>query len=434
MKQLKKAEPKNWPRNQIMVCGLFLFDPKNDKLFTRMKFLYFDCFAGASGNMILGALIAAGLDAGILRNELAKLNIPQFELTVTREDRSGINGAYVDVIVPEQKVHRHLKDIEAIIDCSQLSDTVRTRSKAIFGRLAAAEARIHGTEIAKVHFHEVGALDAIVDIVGASIGFELLGIERFACSRIHVGSGFVNMAHGRFPVPPPAVTELLVNAPIYSTDIEGELMTPTGAAIISTVTDIYGPIPEMTVEHSGYGAGSRNYDGFPNVLRILIGESQEIVKKTYGQTEDLIEIETNLDDMSPQIIGYAMERAFELGALDCWFTPIQMKKDRPAIKFSVLCWPQEQSAITEMMFEETTTLGIRVRETRRECLEREIVTVETAFGKVAVKLGLRDGRVVNAMPEYDNVKRIASEMGIPFNVVRDAARAALEKGSAAGAN
>ena len=407
-----------------------------------MRTLYFDCFAGASGNMILGALIDAGVDIDEFENGLRGLNIADFELIVNKVDRSGISSTHVEVKVPHEHVHRHLHNIEKIIDEADLTDSVKSRAKAIFGRLAEAEASVHGIDVAKIHFHEVGAMDAIVDIVGACIGFEMLGIEQFACSKIHVGSGFVNMAHGKFPVPPPAVSKLLNSIPIYSTEIEGELTTPTGAAIISTLCDSYGVIPEMMVEDIGYGAGTRTYEKFPNVLRLLIGESEpqrrgdsESVPPAVaggafsGQRERLTIIETNLDDMSPQVLGFVMERAFNLGALDCWFTPIQMKKNRPAAKLSVLCSPDLRADISAMLFAETTTLGLRVNEIERECLERDILSVETEFGAIDVKLGILNGKVVNAMPEYDQVKAIATEKGIPFQQVSEAAIAASKKRS-----
>lgn len=399
-----------------------------------MRTLYFDCFAGASGNMILGALVAAGVDRDELIRQLSALNIPDFDIEFTTVDRSGISSVHAEVTVPHQHAHRHLHHIEKIIDDSALSESVKVRAIAIFTRIAEAEAKVHGVDVQKIHFHEVGAMDAIVDVVGACIGFELLGIERFACSKIHVGSGFVNMAHGKFPVPPPAVAEILKGKPIYSTEIEGELMTPTGAAIIAVVCDSYGTIPELLGEVIGYGAGTRDYKDFPNALRVVIGESNpqryggiEIGKAVGDNSERLTLLETNLDDLSPQVLGYVMERAFELGALDCWFVPIQMKKNRPAVMLSVLCRPEDRSVISEMVYEETTTLGIRVRDTQRECLDREIVAVNTPFGTVDVKLGRLGDRIVNAMPEYDQVKRIASKNGVPFRVVRDAALAAIER-------
>lgn len=391
-----------------------------------MRTLYFDCFAGVSGNMILGGLIALGVDPDELSRRLESIAPVDFDLRHANVDRSGIAAVHVWVVVPDEKHHRHLIDIEKIIDGADVSETARQRSKAIFARLAAAEAKVHGVDVGRVHFHEVGAMDAIIDIVGACVGFEMLGIEKFACSRIHVGSGFVEMAHGKFPVPPPAVTELLAGIPFYSTEIVGELATPTGVAIVATLCDGSSAMPELTVERVGYGAGTREYEKFPNVLRMIIGEA----KIANRNIDDLVLLETNIDDLSPQILGYVMERAFEIGALDCWFTPIQMKKNRPAVMLSVLCERDARAAMTGMIYTETSTLGIRVREIERECLEREIISVETRFGSVDVKLGILDGRIVNAMPEYDQVRRLALENGVAFRIVRDAALSSLQKGKA----
>jgi len=388
-----------------------------------MRTLYFDCFAGASGNMILGALIAAGIDAERLKTELRKMGIPDFDLEVEIVDRSGIASTYVSVRVPEETKHRHLRDIEEIISDSGLSETVESRSISIFRRLAEAEAKVHGVAIEKVHFHEVGGMDAIIDVVGSCIGFEMLGIERFACSKVHLGSGFVEMAHGKFPVPPPAVAELLRDIPVYSTEIEGELITPTGAAIISTLCHSYGALPEIKVEHTGYGAGTRTYEKFPNTLRVLIGETAD--EQLSVISEQLILLQTNIDDASPQILGFVMERAFELGANDCWFTPIQMKKNRPATMLSVLCSEEKKHQITELIYRETTSLGVREQPLLRDALMREIVQVNTEYGSIDVKLGILDGKIVNAMPEYDQVQEAARDHSVPFSKVRDAALASV---------
>ncbi len=389
-----------------------------------MRTLYFDCFAGASGNMILGALAGLGLDREILVRELRKLDIADFDLVFTDVDRSGISATHLDVKVPHEHVHRHLHHIEAIIGNSTLAESVKARAMAIFTRLAEAEGKIHGIEVNKVHFHEVGAMDAIIDVVGSCIAFEMLGIERFVCSKIHVGSGFAEMAHGKFPVPPPAVAELLTGVPIYSTEIEGELITPTGAAIISTLCYSYGTIPEMSVERTAYGAGTRQYEKFPNVLRLIVGESEKGHKSPTNH-EKLTIIETNIDDMSPQILGFVMERAFELGALDCWFTPIQMKKNRPATMISILCEADKKDVLTRLLYTETTTIGVRIKQVKRECLDREIVSVSTEFGDISVKQARLDGKIVNSMPEYDDVKRAAVEHGVPFKTVREAVLAKL---------
>jgi pyridinium-3,5-bisthiocarboxylic acid mononucleotide nickel chelatase len=383
-----------------------------------MKTLYFDCFAGASGDMILGAMVAAGVDTSVLTDQLALLGASNYEIRFETVNRSGISATYARIRVETEHAHRHLGDIIQIIDNSRLSDTVKKRAAAIFSRLAEAEARVHNEPVEKIHFHEVGALDAIIDVVGAAVCFELLGIERFACSALHVGSGTVEMAHGRFPVPPPAVVELLKGAPVYSTDIKGELVTPTGAAIISTVCTEFGSIPKMKLETTGYGAGTREYVKFPNVLRVLIGEDET----TTTVNERLWMVETNVDDLSPQIFGHVMERALETGALDCYFTPIQMKKSRPGVLLSILCRDADRDALSQMIFAETTTLGVRSYEVERRALERETVRVETQYGPIDVKVARMNGRVVNRMPEYEQCREAARAANIPLMVVEEAAR------------
>src|SRR5215213_10144515 len=381
-----------------------------------MKTLYFDCFAGASGNMILGPLVALGVDEKELIEQIKLLDVADFQIEFTQKDKSGIAAVHAEVKVPHEHAHRHLHTIEKIIDDSRLSDSVKKRAIQIFTNLARAEAKIHGIDVEKVHFHEVGAMDAIIDVVGACIGFEILGIEKFVCSKIHVGSGFAKMAHGKFPVPPPAVAELLKNVPVYSTEIEGELITPTGAAIIATVCEEFGQIPEITIEKTAYGAGTREYKDFPNALRLILGEtfnakaqSREGAKDFYNQqlTTDngqLTVLETNLDDVSPEILGFVMEKAFESGALDCWFTPIQMKKNRPATLVSILCQSADKDKFIALFVRETTTLGVRVSEVERVCLEREMTEIETKFGTVTVKIARFGGVIVNVKPEFETLR------------------------------
>ena len=372
--------------------------------------------------MLLGALVGAGADARALVERLALLDVSGYEVRFEEVDRSGIGAMRAHVHTEEQHHHRHLSDIRRIIEGSRLSEGVKRRASAIFTRLAEAEARVHNIEVERVHFHEVGALDAIVDVVGACLGFELLGVERFACSALHVGSGMVEMAHGRFPVPPPAVVELLRDVPVYATEIRGELVTPTGAAIISTVCDSYGALPPMRVERTGYGAGTREYERFPNVLRLMIGE----VDKS-AAVEKLFVVETNLDDASPQIVGHVMERALGGGALDCYFTPVQMKKNRPGVLVSILCRPQEREAMYALLFNETTTLGVRSYEVERRALEREFVAVETEFGVIDVKVARLDGRVNVAEPEYEQCRAAAERAQMPLRIIEAAARAAFAR-------
>jgi uncharacterized protein (TIGR00299 family) protein len=388
-----------------------------------MKTLYFDCFAGASGDMILGAMVAAGVEPNYLREQLSLLPVSGFNINFETVSRSGLSATYARVETAPEHKHRHLSDIKQIIETSVLSAAVKQRAVQIFTRLAEAEARVHNEPVDHVHFHEVGAIDAIVDVVGAAICFDALRIDRFICSPIHVGSGMVKMAHGQFPVPPPAVTELLKGVPFYATEIKGELLTPTGAAIITTVCSEYGPIPRMTTETSGYGAGTREYPNFPNVLRVLIGETDDA-----GTTDErLWMLETNLDDASPQIIGHVMERVLESGALDCFFTPVQMKKNRPGVLLSVLCGASEKEAVMKLLFTETTTLGVRSYEVTRRALQRSLVRVETPYGPIDVKVAHLDGRVVNEMPEFEQCRQAAANANVPLKVVEEAARKELWK-------
>src|SRR5215216_4205908 len=388
-----------------------------------MKTLYFDCCAGASGDMILGAMVAAGVDPSFLREQLLLLPVAGFSIDFETVNRSGLSATYARVETAHEHKHRHLSDIKQIIEGSALPGAVKQRAVQIFTRLAEAEARVHNEPVDHVHFHEVGALDAIVDVIGAAICFDALQINRFICSPIHVGSGMVKMAHGQFPIPPPAVAELLKGVPFYAGEIKGELLTPTGAAIITTICNEYGPIPPMKTESTGYGAGTREYPDFPNVLRVFVGETESSV----ATDERLWMIETNLDDASPQIIGHVMERVLESGALDCYFTPVQMKKNRPGVLLSVLCNPDEKEAVMKLLFRETTTLGVRSYQVERRALERSVVRVETQYGPIDVKVAHLDGRVVNEMPEFEQCREAAMRAGVPLKVIEEAARRALGK-------
>src|SRR5688500_4861299 len=378
-----------------------------------MKTLYFDCFAGASGDMILGAMVAAGVDQNYLREQLALLRVDGFSLDFETVNRSGLSATYARVETAHEHKHRHLSDIKQIIEASGLSEPVKQRAVQIFLRLADAEASVHNEPVDHVHFH----------VVGAAICFDTLKIERFVSSPLHVGSGMVQMAHGRFPIPPPAVIELLKGVPFYATDIKGELLTPTGAAIITTVCSEFGPIPQMLTETTGYGAGTREYQDFPNVLRVLLGETED----KNAKDERLWMLETNLDDASPQIVGHVMDRVLESGALDCFFTPVQMKKNRPGVLLSVLCGASEKEAVMTLLFTETTTLGIRSYEVERRALRRTVVQVETQYGPIDVKVAHLNGHVVNEMPEFEQCRNAAISADVPLKVVEEAARVALAK-------
>lgn len=388
-----------------------------------MKTLYLDCFAGASGDMILGAMVGAGVPQQQLLDQLQLLGVTGYSITFETVNRSGLSATYARVETERVHSHRHLSDILKIIYDSRLSQPVKDQAARVFSRLAEAEARVHNQPLEKVHFHEVGALDAIIDVVGACICFDLLQVKRFVSSPLHVGSGFVDMDHGRFPVPPPAVVELLKDVPVYSTDIRGELVTPTGAAIIATVCDEFGPMPRLKLGSFGYGAGTREYEKFPNVLRVLIGESEV----TAASDERLLMLETNIDDMSPQLYGHVMEKAFELGALDCYFTTVQMKKNRPGVLLTILASRSDKEKFMELLFAETTTLGVRAHEVERRALQRNVVRVETPYGPIDVKVAQLNGHLIKEMPEYEQCREAARRANVPLREVEDAARAAFAK-------
>lgn len=368
--------------------------------------------------MILGALVGAGADPDQLIDQLKLLGVENYQVSFSQVDRCNLSATRATVETDPEHSHRHLADLLEIIDNSQLNVAVKNRASRVFSLLAEAESEVHNVPVERIHFHEVGALDAIIDIVGACIGFELLGVERFVCSPLHVGSGTVEIAHGRFPVPPPAVVSLLRGAPIYSTEVKGELVTPTGAAIIKAVAQEFGPLPPMLVSSVGYGAGTRDYKDFPNALRVVIGETAD---RPVGDVERLVMLETSIDDMSAQVFGYVMDRALELGALDCYFTAVQMKRNRPGTLVSILCKPAEQQTLCEMLLVETTTLGVRSYEVERLALQRAIVTVETPYGAIDIKEASMDGRLLRAMPEYEQCRRAAQEAGVSLREVEQSA-------------
>ncbi|MFN0107771.1 MAG: nickel pincer cofactor biosynthesis protein LarC [Blastocatellia bacterium] len=438
-----------------------------------MRTLYLDCFAGVSGDMFIGALLDCGLDFDFLKTELAKLGVEGYELSLTRVDRSGINSAKFDVHLAGEVHHHHhhdhshdhhhdhshehhhhhdhsheanptsniqhptshshdhrsLSTIKHIISSSALSASVKARALTIFQLIGEAESKIHGIPIETVHFHEVGAVDSIVDIIGACIALEALRIEQVISAPLHVGSGTFNCAHGTYPVPGPATAELLKGVPVYSKDIEGELVTPTGAAIVATTAISYGNLPAMKIERVGYGAGTRTYPNFPNVLRAVIGETEEATKETVDVTPKTIAvIEANIDDLSPQIFGHLMEKALADGALDVFYTPVQMKKNRPGVLLTLLCKPEDRQQMTDLIFSETTTLGVRYRHEQREILRREFVTVETEFGSIKIKLArAEDGRVVNHSPEFDDCRAAAELHQVPIRQIQLAALQAFGK-------
>jgi len=390
---------------------------------------YFDCFSGISGDMVLGALVDAGANLREIERELRKLKLEGWSISAEKVRRRAIFATQVKVEASEQRHHRGLAAILRLIDEAGLAPRAGERARKIFTRLGQAEAQVHQMPIEEVHFHEVGAVDSIVDIVGAAIGFELLGLDEFACSALDVGAGQVKTAHGVLPVPAPATAELLRGAPTFSSGILRELVTPTGAAIASTLAARYAEMPRMTLRAVGYGAGAADLAEKPNVLRLMIGEREASEPGEYWGAPVTV-IETNVDDMSPQIYGYFAERALAAGALDVFSTAAQMKKNRPGLLVTILSEPEKAAALIDLAFRETTTIGVRAYEVRRKTLEREVVTVETEFGKVQVKASRMNGSLLNAAPEYEDCQRIAAERGVPLKQVMAAAALAFQKQSA----
>ncbi len=387
-----------------------------------MKVAYFDCFSGASGDMILGAMIDAGLSPKTLREELEKLRVPGLHLKTKKVLRAGVAGTQVIVERKnERRVHRNLKEMLSIIDRSRLDPKVKEKSKVIFQKIATAEAKIHRISIDEVHFHELGGLDSVVDIVGSILGIQQLGIEEIWVSRVNVGGGFVKCEHGILPVPAPATLSLMKGKPIYSSGIEKELLTPTGAAVLTTLGSKFGEMPPMEVEKIGYGAG-RDDLPHPNLLRLMIGSSL----KDSGE-ERVCVVETNIDDMNPQLFDHIIERLLKKGALDIFLIPVMMKKNRPGILLTVISPLDKRDIITEFLLRETTTLGMRWREEERVRADREVLTLNTPHGKIRFKIAYWKGERVNLAPEYEDCKRIAINQGIPLkDIIEEAKKTAMK--------
>lgn len=394
-----------------------------------MRLAYFDCFSGISGDMTLGALVDAGVSVACLREALGSLRLPGWEISAEKVWKNGMAATQVKVKTEDTSKHRSLSTILEIVENSALGERVRKRASAIFTKLGEAEASVHDVPIEKIHFHEVGAVDAIVDIVGACVGFAEMGIERFACSALNVGGGTARMAHGVLPVPAPATAKLLMGKPTYSTGAQKELVTPTGAAIVATLCDAFGPQPAMSASAIGYGAGSADLEGQPNVLRLMVGEAVEAsaaispasapsdAKSEPVLLQEIAVIEANMDDMNPQIYGYFLEKALAAGALDVYTTPVQMKKNRPGMLLTVLARPADANSLAKLIFSETTTFGVRIQSARRQVLPREHVSVATEYGDVRVKVSRVNGRISHAAPEFEDCKRIASEKNVPLQRV-----------------
>lgn len=454
-----------------------------------MRIAYLECFSGISGDMFLGALLDAGVPPEVFTRTVEALGVDA-RLEISRVDRSGISATKLDVIAagekelpreefweqqsrghshahepepvpahshshahphshshekphthsdshershehgaghPHAHSHRGLKEIRQIINAAAISQPAKDGAIRIFEALGAAEAKVHNTGIEEIHFHEVGAIDAIVDIVCASVGAEALGVDEWICSPLNVGGGTVVCAHGAFPIPAPATLELLKHASVYSGEIQKELVTPTGAAIVSVLASRFSNFPAMKAEKVAYGAGTRNFKNFPNVLRLTVGETVERHPPPFP-IEEIAVLEANVDDMTPQVFGYAMERALQEGALDVWGTPVQMKKNRPGMLLTVLCRTEDSERLTKLILAETTTLGVRMRRESRAALARRHVSINTRWGEVRMKLANLNGSVSNYAPEYEDCRRIAKEQNVPLKtVMQEAIKIYLER-------
>jgi uncharacterized protein (TIGR00299 family) protein len=384
-----------------------------------MKLLYLDCFAGISGDMLLGALIDLGVSEDFLRSELAKVHLHGYRIETRRVMKQHITATKFDCVAEhEHHHHRGYSEIAAMIFHSTLPDGVKQRATNVFHALGEAEAKVHGIPLEKVHFHEIGAVDSIVDIVGVCIALKALGVERIVSLPPPLGSGFVETAHGRFPIPAPATLELLKGLPTGASPEQSELVTPTGAALLAEFCASFGPMPAMAVEKIGYGAGTRETKTTPNVLRAVLGETNA------AEADVVSVIEANIDDMNPQWFGDVMERLLVNGALDVFLTPVQMKKNRPGTLLTVLCEPPDADKFAELVLTHTTSFGVRIHEERRRKLNREIVRVATRFGEIEVKVGRLNGKVVTQSPEYESCKRAAALANVPVREVYDAAKEA----------
>ncbi len=441
-----------------------------------MRIAYLDCFSGISGDMFLGALVDAGVSVELLDRAVRSLKLGA-ELRTSRVDRSGISATKIDVLVngvadappdaahahhhhhdehehahahahkedaahghshKHEKAHAHahkdhhphgrgLTEIKQIIANAQISDWARQKATAIFEELGRAEAKIHNVPVEKIHFHVVGAADALVDIVCAAVGAEAIAADKWIASPLNVGGGTVVCAHGTYPVPAPATVELLKDAPVYSSGIQKELVTPTGAAIVRALTTEFGPMPTMTVKQTGYGAGARDFEKHANVLRITIGETVQAAV-AHLPTEEIVVLEANLDDLNPQVFGYVVEQALAAGALDVFAAPVQMKKSRPGLVLTVLSQPQDAQRLATLVFRETTTLGMRVRREQRYALPRLHQAVQTRWGEVRIKIAQLNGGVSNYAPEYEDCRRIAEQQQLPLKtVMQEAVRLYLEQ-------
>jgi uncharacterized protein (TIGR00299 family) protein len=391
---------------------------------------YFDCYSGVSGDMILGALVDAGLKVEELHAAISGLGVSGITLSAERVKRGAFVGTRVHVRTDEQgHPHRHLPDIEAILDHGDIPNPVRTDAKRIFRRLAEAEAAAHGTAPDRIHFHEVGALDAMADVVGAAWGIRHLGVERLHVSPINLGGGFIQAAHGKMPVPAPGTAALLIGVPAYGSEIQAELTTPTGAAILTSLAATYGPMPSMNVQRVAYGAGGRELREQPNLLRLIIGEAPGDFDR-----DQVTVLEATIDDMNPQFFEPLMDRLFEAGALDVFFSPVSMKKSRPGTTLTVLADAAVADRCADLVLTHSTTFGVRAHTATRWKLARDFITVNTSHGSIRVKRGWSGDRVMILAPEYEDCRRLAQAAGIPIHVIYDEARWAASKDAGRGGN
>jgi len=389
-----------------------------------MKIAYFECFAGAAGDMIVAAMLDAGLDFEHLKEQIATLNIAELEIKIQETIRCGLSAMSFTPAIAEQKSHRNLEQITDIINNSKIDGRAKKTAIQIFSRLAEAEAKVHNKDIQKIHFHEVGAVDAIVDMVSASIGLHQLGIEKVYCSTISVGGGTVNCQHGLLPVPAPATAEMIKGIPITAGPACTELLTPTAAAILTTITDRFEPIPEMKIEKIGYGAGKMRSEKFPNVLRLIIGQTAD----EYSADADAVcLLETNIDDATGELIAAVTDKLLDAGALDVFTTPIYMKQNRPAVKISVICRIKDDQQLEQLLLSQGISFGLRKQILQRTRLARDFVTVETKFGRLQIKTGILNGKVVTAKPEFSECILAAQKHSVSVKTVSDAALAAYHK-------
>ncbi|MBL9094867.1 MAG: nickel pincer cofactor biosynthesis protein LarC [Planctomycetaceae bacterium] len=386
-----------------------------------MKIAYLDCLSGISGDMTLGALVDAGVDLAAIQAAVDSLKLPSCKLVQTEVKRKGFRATKINVEHEPEHAHRHLHHITDMIDASELTPRQKDLAKRIFTKLGEAEAKVHGTTIRKVHFHEVGAVDSIADICGAAVGWDLLGVDRIVCSPVPTGRGFVQIEHGRCSIPAPATAELLQGVPLAESHVDGELTTPTGAAILATLVDSYGPLPSLKIDRIGYGSGDKDFATHPNILRLFVGESVES-----AASDQVWVVETNLDDVSGEIIGYCTTKLWEKGALDVYTTSIQMKKNRPGTTITVLCQAADLEKIEKTLFRETGTLGVRRWPVSRHKMERKAHSVETQWGPIEGKLGWVAGQEPSFAPEFEACRKVAEAQSVALKDVYEAAHRAFD--------